>query len=66
MSEPTFRRQSEEEMMDEVRRNALRGLRRIDRERGRPALEGNWAPSELWPGEDINGINSAYIRWTVV
>lgn len=60
MSEPTFRRQSEEDMLLEVRTNALKRLRALEGEQPRPTkLPGAWAPSELWPGEDYMHVSNA-------
>ncbi len=61
MADPTFRAQSEEDMLLEVRTNALRRLRALETDAPRPTkLPGTWAPSELWPGEDYMHVNNAF------
>jgi len=58
---PTFRRQSEEDMVKEVTENATRRLRALEADLPKPTkLPGVWAPSELWPGEDYMHVNNAY------
>lgn len=63
MPDPTYRRQSEEDMLREVEQNALKRMRALEQGGQVPnphRLQGVWAPSELWPGEDYLHINNAY------
>lgn len=55
---PTFRTQTEEEMLDEITRNAKNRLRAL--EGVQEKLPGTWAPSELWPGEDYMHVNNMF------
>lgn len=63
---PTYRAQSEEQMLEEIRTNAVSRMRAIERQQGiAPKLQGHWAPSELWPGQDWQNIN-AFFPYAIV
>lgn len=55
-------KQTEEEMIREIRTNALQRLRSLEQQTGHipTHLPGYWAPAELWPGEDYGHINNAF------
>lgn len=49
-------------MLEELNRNATSRMRALERQQGivGPKLQGHWAPSELWPGQDYQHIEGFF------